>query len=72
MEQTVDGPPLLLTAKDLASCMQLSVRTIWRLRSAGKLPAPLEVGGAVRWRSDEFQKWVADGCRELSASKRKS
>ena len=66
-----ESPPLLLTATDIANSLQLSIRTIWRMRSEGKLPKPLEVGGSVRWRSDEFRKWIADGCRAVSTPKRK-
>jgi len=28
----------------------------------GKLPRPLKIGGAVRWRLDEIRAWLAAGC----------
>lgn len=67
----IETQPLLLTARDVSKQLQVSVRTVWRLRSAGKLPKPVEVGGAVRWRNDEFQKWVAEGCRSSSPAARR-
>lgn len=54
--------PLLITAKQLAEMMQISIRTLWRLRSAGQLIEPVKVGGATRWRRDEVHEWIAKGC----------
>jgi excisionase family DNA binding protein len=47
----------LLSAKELAEILSLSVRTIWRLRSAGKLPKPLVIGGSIRWRQSDIEQW---------------
>jgi len=52
----------LLTAKQVATWLQISERTLWRMRSAGQLPAPLRVGGTVRWRRDAIAIWLAAGC----------
>lgn len=54
--------PLLITAEQVAALLQVSARTVWRLRSAGKLPKPVEVGGSVRWNSEQMRKWIAEGC----------
>jgi len=56
------GDQLLLSAETLAEQLELSVRTVWRLRSSGKLPKPIKVGGSVRWRSEEIDNWIAAGC----------
>jgi predicted DNA-binding transcriptional regulator AlpA len=53
----------LITAADVAAMLKVSVRTLWRLRSAGQIPEPVRLGGAVRWRLDEIKKWIAGGCR---------
>jgi excisionase family DNA binding protein len=58
--------PLLITAKKLAQLLGVSTRTLWRLRSAGQLPEPMRLGGAVRWRVDEVQEWIAGGCQGTS------
>jgi len=58
----------LITARKLAQLLEVSTRTLWRLRSAGRLPAPVRLGGAVRWRLDEVQEWIAGGCKEIGGS----
>lgn len=52
----------LWTAKQVAAWLQISQRTLWRMRSAGQLPDPLRVGGTVRWRKDALDAWLAAGC----------
>lgn len=54
--------PLLISADDLARLLQVSTRTLWRLRSSGKLLEPIKIGGNTRWRLDEVRQWIADGC----------
>ena len=51
----------LLSVKELAKILSLSVRTVWRLRSAGKLPKPLTIGGSVRWIESEISAWIRAG-----------
>lgn len=74
MKSTLDGnqaaveaevftsPALLVNADKLAEMLDISVRTLWRLRSAGKLPLALKVGGCVRWRLAEVHAWIDAGC----------
>lgn len=52
----------LITAKQLADLLAVSERTVWRLDSAGKLPLPIRVGGSVRWRNSEIQRWLLAKC----------
>ncbi len=54
--------PLLVTAGEVATMLRISTRSLWRLRSAGILPEPLRIGGAVRWRADEIRQWITEGC----------
>ncbi len=56
--------PALITAAQLAEMLNVSVRTLWRLRSAHQVPEPVRLGAAVRWRLDEIRKWIADGCEK--------
>jgi prophage regulatory protein len=53
---------LLLTAGKLAHLLNISVRTLWRLRAEDKIPAPIRVGGSVRWRMRDIEAWIAKGC----------
>lgn len=51
----------LLSAKELAKVLSLSKRQIFRLNSSGKLPAPVRIGGSVRWAESTIAKWLAAG-----------
>jgi predicted DNA-binding transcriptional regulator AlpA len=51
----------LLTAKQLGVKLNLSKRQIFRLNSCGKLPAPIRIGGSVRWAESTIAKWLAAG-----------
>lgn len=53
---------LLATPKQVAELLQVSTRTLWRMRSAGSLPTPIRLGSAVRWRRDEIEQWILAGC----------
>jgi predicted DNA-binding transcriptional regulator AlpA len=64
--QPSDQPGELLIAADrLASIMNLSVRSIWRLLSAGKLLKPVRIGRVVRWRLSEVLDWINAGCSPM-------
>jgi len=51
----------LLTAQAVAEKLSLSKRQIFRLNSCGKIPAPIRIGGAVRWSENTISKWLAAG-----------
>jgi len=53
---------IAISARDLAEMLGLSVRQIWRLQSAGKLPRPIRLGGSVRWKRGEIMDWFEAGC----------
>lgn len=55
---------LLLSAERVAELLDISTRTLWRLRAAGKLPAPVRLGGSVRWQFETIQTWIEAGCPE--------
>ena len=52
----------LLTAKQLARYMNVSLRHVRRLDSAGKLPKPVRLGHSVRWPISEIEKFIEMGC----------
>ena len=66
MADVAEREPLLITARQLASKLNVSTRTLWRMLSAGRLPVPIRVGGIVRWRTEEIEKWISAGCPEQS------
>jgi len=51
----------LLTAAELGKQLNLSRRQIFRLSSMGKIPTPLKIGGAIRWRAAEIANWLEAG-----------
>lgn len=53
---------LLVNAIILAGLIDKSVRSVWRDNAAGRLPRPVRIGGAVRWRRAEILDWVEAGC----------
>lgn len=54
--------PLLVNAADLAKLLGIGLRTLRSHDSAGKLPRPVRIGGAVRWHLDEIRGWIDAGC----------
>ena len=59
---TQASEPLLISAEQVASILNVSTRTLWRLLSAGKLPEPVRLGGSTRWRLDQVRQWIDAGC----------
>lgn len=53
---------LLIDIRDLAVLLSRSVASLERDQAAGRLPAPLYVGGSKRWRRMEIEEWVTAGC----------
>jgi predicted DNA-binding transcriptional regulator AlpA len=53
-------------AKRLAKLLCAGIRTVRTWDAAGKLPAPVRIGGRVVWRVDEIRAWLAAGapCRD--------
>lgn len=52
----------LITAPEFAELLNISERTFYRLKSIGRLPKPITLGGSIRWRLSEARQWIADGC----------
>lgn len=59
---TVESSPPLLSAREAASLCGLGLSTWWRYLSSGKIPAPVRIGGSVRWRRNELHAWMAANC----------
>jgi len=51
----------LLSAKALGEMLSLSKRQIFRLSASGKLPAPIRIGGSVRWAENTIAEWLRAG-----------
>lgn len=55
-------PPLLLDIKCLAVLLTRSVASLERDQAAGRLPAPVRIGGSKKWRRADIEAWVAASC----------
>lgn len=60
----------LIDVEDVAELLQCSTRHVRRLSDAGKMPPPLKLGALVRYRRDEIQSWIADGCPAVRVPRR--
>jgi len=47
----------MLDVKGLAEKLGASVRTVWRLVSAGVLPKPVQVGRCTRWFESDIEEF---------------
>jgi excisionase family DNA binding protein len=54
---------------DVAERLRCSERTVRRLANAGKMPAPVRVGGMIRWHADVVTKWIDAGCPVMKPTK---
>jgi excisionase family DNA binding protein len=53
-------PDRLLTARDLADRLGVSVETVLRWTRRGDVPAIRLPGGAIRYREDEIECWLEE------------
>lgn len=59
--------PELVDVKRVAEMLSCSVRHVYRMSDAGRMPAPHKLGAARRWSTDELKAWVSDGCPSVEA-----
>jgi excisionase family DNA binding protein len=53
---------LLITARQVAASLGVSLRTVRSWDSGGRLPRPVRIGRSTRWRAEELQRWTSAGC----------
>jgi excisionase family DNA binding protein len=63
-----DALQALLTVREVARVLKISVRSVWRLVASRKLPAPLKVGGVSRWQRTDIARWIESGCPAVAES----
>ena len=61
MDEKIKTQDTLLSAEAVGKMLSLSRRQIFRLNSSGKIPAPIRIGGAVRWSEQTIADWLAAG-----------
>lgn len=65
--ERTDRFPLLIGVQEVARLLGRSERSIWRDVDEGRMPPPIHLGGARRWRRAEIHNWVAAGCPDQHA-----
>lgn len=53
--------PLLLASDQVARQLGISRSSVWKLHSAGQLPAPIRLGRRTLWCHDTLRAWVRAG-----------
>lgn len=53
-------PGLLLTLAQVALGLQVQKRTVHRWVKDGKFPAPIDLNGQIRWKSDHILEWMLE------------
>jgi len=59
--------PALMTARQAWRMCNLSKSAWYKAKAGNRIPAPVKIGGALRWRRDEIKRWIAAGCPARSA-----
>jgi excisionase family DNA binding protein len=54
--------PALLDVKAVADLLSCSPRHIRRLSCSGRMTRPVLVGRLARWRREEIERWIEEGC----------
>jgi len=62
--------PELLTTAEAARLLGIGERTLWRHSRSGEAPAPVSIGGAVRYRRSEILEWITAGCPRIDGRAR--
>jgi len=58
----VSVAPLLVDKTEAARLTGISARSVDRLVSSDRFPAPIRLGGRVLWNRDALEQWVDAGC----------
>jgi predicted DNA-binding transcriptional regulator AlpA len=58
----MDDSTQLLDIRGVALKLACSERQVRRLMNAGEIPAPVRLGGNVRWPLKSLSDWVGSGC----------
>ena len=59
--------PAMLDKGDVAKELHCSKRHVDRLRAAGRIPKPAQLGRLVRWPKVTINNWIAAGCPSVAA-----
>jgi predicted DNA-binding transcriptional regulator AlpA len=63
-------PPAVIDVKALAALLCVSERHVWRMHDRGALPECVRIGACVRWRRQDIDAWIRDGCKPIRQARR--
>ncbi len=52
----------LVDVREVARLADCSTRHVFRLVERGLMPAPVKVGRLTRFRREQIERWISDGC----------
>lgn len=55
----------LLDVRAVAHALQCSIRHVYRLADAGRMPSPVRLGALVRWNPEDIDEWIRSGCKAV-------
>ena len=55
--------PTLITYKDVAQMLKISVRHLHRIKSRGDIIQPVKIGKLTRWNLEQVEQWIQSGCQ---------
>lgn len=58
----------LLDVRQMATQLNCSPRSVYRLSDAGRMPRPIKLGALVRWNRQAIDQWIADGCPSIEST----
>ncbi|MDR1745523.1 MAG: helix-turn-helix domain-containing protein [Planctomycetota bacterium] len=64
-----EGESALVDAKEAARLCCISESMLYKLNTAGKMPAPVRLGSLLRWKRRELLEWIEAGCPEETGGK---
>ena len=58
----------LITKKDLATKLNMTLDWIEQAIPKGLIPPPIELDGHMRWREKDIDRWIQSGCHTVEKS----
>ncbi len=52
----------MLTKTELASVLNISIRSLQRKINKGEVPEPVKIGASLRWVRSLIEEWILAGC----------
>jgi excisionase family DNA binding protein len=61
-EEPPEDEKLLIDTRETAKLLNVSEKTVFNMKTKGRMPAPICIGRAVRWRRRELEAWINASC----------